>query len=61
MSKTVILQALQEEIEHLQKCEHYLNEIMAYLHPYDHEINGKESGNLIRAIHEFLYDFDDSA
>ena len=60
MSKTVILQGLQEEIEHLQKCEHYLNEIMAYFRPYDYQINGKESGDLIRTIYEFLYDFDDS-
>ena len=59
--KTKNLQALQTEIDYLQKCESYLHRIMFYFKPYDDKINGVYCDNLIRELYEFLYDFDDSA
>ena len=60
MNRTKNLECVLSEIVYLQKCETYLQEVLGYFGPYDKEINGKDCGNLIRRLHEFLYDFDDN-
>lgn len=53
------LKKLVKRIEDLEKSEDLLHQILNYIGPYDHEINGKDCGNLIREIYEHLNGFDD--
>lgn len=59
MGKVKELHILMQEIDMLEKSEELLREVMNYIGPYDHEINGHESGDLARRIHKHLNEFDD--
>ena len=60
MNRTKNLERVLSETAYLQQCETYLEEVLGYFEPYGKEINGKDCGDLMRRLHEFLYDFDDN-